>query len=1032
MVDIEAIGVSFDTSGLVKGQRALKDTEQAANKTADAADKVGAKGSRGFKAYADAAAIAERQTKDLADTSTTASRLMGAALAGLAVSQLIGLTDQYTKFTAQLKLATNSTAEYASAYSDVARISKAAQSDLGATGTLYARIANGTRELGVSQQRVADITEVTSLALKVSGATASESASAMLQLSQAFASGQLRGEEFNAVNEAAPRLMKALADGIGVPVGALREMATEGKITSQVMAVALPKALEDLRKEATQVQTIAGSFTLLKNSVMEFVGTEAQASGAVSALTSGIALLANNIDTLAAVALGFGAAKFAETILRVGVETQKAVAGTLSYVAAQQAQKASSVAAAQAEVARTEAMLAQAAATKTAIAISREEMLAKLAVARADISAAQASMAAASAAGTQSFALRVLKDATNELAAAEARRAAMVAELALLGQQQARVSAQITAATVAQATAQTALGKATSASMGILSRAVGFLGGPIGAITALLGLGATAWALWGNNAETAEDKASKAIEESTQDIITRLDAQIKKLQERNALAAGGLPGLAQSSSPEAARMASLRAQISRAQAGTDEFSGLNEEARLDIVRKLGVQYGELYARIQAVNVEQEKLANAGKQSKMDAWLAKNQKFLTDAEKLALAIKEAKADLGDAFSPDVEKRIRDSFAQKGAKSVNKELEEQAKLLAELAGLSGSFAEDWARLNTMYAKGKLSVEQLTEAQSDLLAKQPAIKAMHEAEEKAIKAEKQAREEYIKLIDRLIDKTESLHDQVSKQEEYNARIGLSKEAIAALDEQKLENIALSKDEAAALADLVDLSGQMGDMYRDQAEQLRKLAELKKQGATKEVAAERVKKEAEEAQKILDNLRENVQRNLGDELFNMLDGNFKNIGDSFKRMLMRMVANAMAADLMSAMGFGKAGGGFGSLFQAVVGGGGGMPATGVDGLSLADNPFAMAAFDGGGFTGSGPRSGGLDGKGGFLAMMHPQETVIDHTRGQSAGKSVVVNYAPVYNIDSKTDRTELIRDLTRMQKATIAEMEDRLERAS
>ncbi len=50
------------------------------------------------------------------------------------------------------------------------------------------------------------------------------------------------------------------------------------------------------------------------------------------------------------------------------------------------------------------------------------------------------------------------------------------------------------------------------------------------------------------------------------------------------------------------------------------------------------------------------------------------------------------------------------------------------------------------------------------------------------------------------------------------------------------------------------------------------------------------------------------------------------------------------------------------------------------------------MPSFDGGGYTGDGARAGGLDGKGGFLAMMHPRETVIDHTKGQSSG-GVVVN---------------------------------------
>jgi hypothetical protein len=49
-------------------------------------------------------------------------------------------------------------------------------------------------------------------------------------------------------------------------------------------------------------------------------------------------------------------------------------------------------------------------------------------------------------------------------------------------------------------------------------------------------------------------------------------------------------------------------------------------------------------------------------------------------------------------------------------------------------------------------------------------------------------------------------------------------------------------------------------------------------------------------------------------------------------------------------------------------------------------------ASFDGGGYTGSGPRSGGMDGKGGFLAMLHPQETVVDHTKGQRMGGGVTI----------------------------------------
>lgn len=68
--------------------------------------------------------------------------------------------------------------------------------------------------------------------------------------------------------------------------------------------------------------------------------------------------------------------------------------------------------------------------------------------------------------------------------------------------------------------------------------------------------------------------------------------------------------------------------------------------------------------------------------------------------------------------------------------------------------------------------------------------------------------------------------------------------------------------------------------------------------------------------------------------------------------------------------------------------------------------------SFDGGGYTGSGGRSGGVDGRGGFYAVLHPDETVVDHTRGQrvvsSNGQNVVVNQT--YNFGSGTDRMQVL----------------------
>lgn len=66
---------------------------------------------------------------------------------------------------------------------------------------------------------------------------------------------------------------------------------------------------------------------------------------------------------------------------------------------------------------------------------------------------------------------------------------------------------------------------------------------------------------------------------------------------------------------------------------------------------------------------------------------------------------------------------------------------------------------------------------------------------------------------------------------------------------------------------------------------------------------------------------------------------------------------------------------------------------------------------FEGGGYTGTGTRSGGVDGKGGFYAVLHPDETVIDHTKGQqvsSGGRNVVVNQT--YNFSGSNDKGQVL----------------------
>lgn len=239
------------------------------------------------------------QASDSTDALKSSIKGIAATLiAGFGLNELLRTVNEYTKFTSQLKLATRSQSEYAESYQNTIRIAKTAQTEIGAVGLLYARTDNSLKQLNATESQIAAITETVALSLKVSGATAEEESSAILQLSQAFGSGVLRGEEFNAVNEAAPALMRALAQSLGVPIGALRNMASQGQLTSDVLANAFknPALIASLREQAKEVRTISGSYVDLKNDLTIAIGEFDKSTGVSNAVAGAIGGIGKNLD----------------------------------------------------------------------------------------------------------------------------------------------------------------------------------------------------------------------------------------------------------------------------------------------------------------------------------------------------------------------------------------------------------------------------------------------------------------------------------------------------------------------------------------------------------------------------------------------------------------------------------------------------------------------------------------------------------------------------------------------------------------
>ena len=205
---------------------------------------------------------------------TLKSRLLtlaGGITFGYAVKEFIQAADAVTLMNARLKLVTGSVEEFNEARAESYRIAQANNVGLEETARLYTRLAEPIKKLGGDAREVAGIVEAFASSLRVGGASAQEASAATLQFAQAMGSGKLAGDEFRSLAEASPRFMKALADGIGVPTGALKEMAKEGKLTADVVGNALLKSLAQLKDEAATIpDTVGGALQRAKNDAFLF------------------------------------------------------------------------------------------------------------------------------------------------------------------------------------------------------------------------------------------------------------------------------------------------------------------------------------------------------------------------------------------------------------------------------------------------------------------------------------------------------------------------------------------------------------------------------------------------------------------------------------------------------------------------------------------------------------------------------------------------------------------------------------------
>lgn len=195
-------------------------------------------------------------------------RLIGAYVAGKGISTLVNESDDLVSTMARLGNMNDGKQSTQELFESVAASANRARGSVTSMADVVARFGNNAGEAFSSSNEVVAFAERVQKAMKVSGASSAEASGAMLQLSQALGSGVLRGDELNSIFEQAPNLIRYIADYMDVPIGKIRELASEGKITADIVKNAI---MSDETGEALQKQfdnmpkTWNDTWTAMKN-----------------------------------------------------------------------------------------------------------------------------------------------------------------------------------------------------------------------------------------------------------------------------------------------------------------------------------------------------------------------------------------------------------------------------------------------------------------------------------------------------------------------------------------------------------------------------------------------------------------------------------------------------------------------------------------------------------------------------------------------------------------------------------------------
>jgi len=223
-----------------------------------------------------------------------------AVASSVVIRQIFSLTNEFQNLQNRLKLVTNSTFELNKVQEELFQISRRTRGGFSETVELYQKLALQSQNLGLKNTQLLQITENVNKVIGIAGVNSIQASSGILQLSQAFASGRLQGDEFRSISENIPPLLDIFAKELGVTRGELKKLGAEGKITSDIIATALLKETDNINKKFQQITpTIGQATTRLGNSFLNLVGKFNEVTGSADMVSKSILGVSDAIDKLA-------------------------------------------------------------------------------------------------------------------------------------------------------------------------------------------------------------------------------------------------------------------------------------------------------------------------------------------------------------------------------------------------------------------------------------------------------------------------------------------------------------------------------------------------------------------------------------------------------------------------------------------------------------------------------------------------------------------------------------------------------------